>query len=330
MGLLDKIPLTLGTNDSAEYDPHTWDDPDKPSVRERLTPSDPRRAAIAGAAITLIVGLALYLSRLFPTTPLVFATGAIALQFLMYYRGRKDAFETIRDLDWSILATGNTATVRYGDAESAATSEVYADEFNEDGYVFKPARSINVRGEKDYLEVRDVFGTRENIRAKMHRTGKTGDAPARDYLPAAWTSTVETETLGDVYVTFTSGIDTSPRSRDVDRVATFPDIVPREVVGDIATEYGVMTDVQMPALARKHEVQERRADELAQPVEEQIRKRLDIALDIIDSQNVSRDEAARRAAKADVGDDRPGSMPSDAVDDYDRDVSESIDDDLDR
>jgi len=85
MGLLDKIPFTLGTNGGTEYDPHSWDNLDKLSVRERLTPSDPRRVAIAGAVITLVVGLALYLSRLFPTAPLVFATGAIALQFMMYY-----------------------------------------------------------------------------------------------------------------------------------------------------------------------------------------------------------------------------------------------------
>jgi len=330
MGLLDRIPVTFGTNDGTEYDPHSWDDPDKPGLRERLTPDEPRKAAIWGTVATLTVGTGLYLTQVFPTAPLAFATGGIALQFIQKYRGRQEAFEQIRELDWSILATGNTATVRFGEAESAGNDEVYADAYDEDGYVFKPARAINVRGEKEFLEVRDVFGTKENIRAKMHRTGESGDTPARDYLPATWTSTVSTDTIGDVYVTFTEGLERSHRSPDVDRVAKFPDTIPREIVGDIASEYSVMTDVQLPAVKRKADMEARRADELAQSSEERVRKLLDMVVTLREKEGLTRDEAIRRVAKEETGDQRPGSMPSDAVDDYDRDISDNIDDELER
>jgi len=330
MGLLDRIPVTFGTDDGTEYDPHSWDDPDKPSLRERLTPDDPRKAAIWGTVATLTVGTGLYLTQVFPTTPLVFATGGIALQFIQKYRGRKEAFEQIRELDWSILVTGNTATVRYGEAESAGKDEVYADEYDEDGYAFKPAKSLNVRGEKEFLEVRDVFGTKENIRAKMHRTGETGDTPARDYLPAEHTAKVSTDTIGDVYATFTSGLKRTPRSPDIDREAQFPNTVPREIVGDIAAEYSVMTDVQLPAVKRKADMQERRADEHAQSSEERVRKLLDMVVTLREKEGVTQEEAIRRVAKEESGDQRPGSMPSDAVDDYDRDISDNIDDELER
>ncbi|MFC7227782.1 hypothetical protein N0B31_10245 [Salinirubellus salinus] len=323
MSLLDKLPVTFGSGDGSDTDPHSWDDPSKPGLIERLKPSTPRRAAITGVLITLVLGFGLYTSQLFPTTPLLAVTFGIAAVIMAFQKGRESAFNRIRELDWSILFTGETASVRYGEADSAAEVEVNADGPDEDGFVFEPGTSVNVRGELDKLRIRDVFGSKRDIRAKLHRSGDSGDAPARDYLPGGRTAVVRTDTLGDLYVTLTDGLETRPTSRDIDREATYPSLIPRKMVGNIRADYSVMTDVQMPELMRKYQKQQARSEELAKDVDEQMYRRLDVALRLMQSAGLSREQAVQQAARVDG--ERPGSMPSDTVESFDEEVSEQFD-----
>lgn len=324
--ILDKFPVTIGSSNDTEHDPHSWDDPESDGWRDRIKPSTPRRAALTGFVLTLVLTAALYTAHLFPAEQVLFVGLVISIVPLVWYKGRKSAFEDIRNLDFSAIFTGRTASFRYGQAESASDKEIRADEHHEDGYVFEPGRELDIRGNMKPLRIRDLFGDPSNVRGKMHRAGDDGDAPARDYLPENTTAKVETDTLGTIYITLSDGLERRDRAPDIDREATLPSTLTSQMVGAIKSEYESMTDVQLPAVARRAELQKKRADELSRPASERLNERLEIALDVMTASQ--RSEYQQRLQDRDQQ-ERPGSMPSDAVEQYDERVSDQIDDQLD-
>jgi hypothetical protein len=270
-----------------DYDAHTWDDPDSPGLLGRIIPnSNPRRKTAVMMGVIICGGFGLYLTRYFRTDTVAITTLLLAGYPAYGYLLRKQFYETFtKRLDWSILTNGKSAEIRYGRmVESGMQTGLSGeDEQEDDGYVFQPGTSLSPFKGMSFLEVRDVFGDRSNLRNKVHRTGKTGDTPAKDYLKGKWTNEAVTDTLGNVYITLTDGLERQPSSPNVDRSTKPPSLVPDSMVADIKTGVREYAEIHLPAERRRANLQKRRADELAQPTEEQVRKYMDQMLELLNA-----------------------------------------------
>lgn len=329
MSWREKVPADLGgrDNDDDEPRPDTWDDPAKPGLIERYTPDSPEGIAKWGSAAILVVGGSLYMMQFFPTGPVVITTLLLAALPLAWVRGIRNHKEWMSELEWSILIDGyGGISVRYGESKSAMEAELRESEMpTENGILFYPAKTMNLRGDLEFRRVQDEFQKTE-VRAKLHRTeSETGDDRLTDYLPGRWTATINTGVLGTVHVTLTSGLTTLDEAKDIDRQADTPHLLPSDRAGDLLTDYTAVVNNQLPRERRRRKIAEAEVQQLSRPTQDQLEERLEYAIDLMHASNASKSEAARRAAR-----ERPSSMPDDsesAVEQVDKDIRDSLDDD---
>lgn len=282
----------------SENDPETWDDPAKPSLFERLLPTaSPKQKTVLLMAVISLVGFGVYLTRFFPADTVLASTAFLAGWPVMYYAGRKKSWEVIRSLDWNIMLAGDTPILRYGKAKPNGNKTPYENAIDDDGWLFQEGKSVDLRGNVDYLEVRDIFGDPTNLRAKIHRTGKTGDSPSRDYLPDTFTWMTQTKTLGNVYVTLTDGLERYPNAPDIDRAASMPSMMPEDTISDIRSMFTEFAEIHLPAAHREAQMHKNRADEAERPKRELVKEYLDDLVTLMDQTGVGARRAHRSLAQ---------------------------------
>lgn len=238
------------------FDAHTWDDETSPSWRDRLTPSTPAGWFLAAGLAVLVFGITVWGIKFFPGAYRNPDTllGAVLLAGwpVMYVWGGHRAFERLRNtVEWSILYYGTDLDVRPG--KTVGTTDGHSK--------FVPMKGMSVGGYRPkYLQLKDVYPPAEvtKLKSKLHRVGSDGSGECVDRLHKRSTKSAETDTIGPVHVTHTSGLVPDRWGVETDRHTKPPNLFDEEVGRQLTRELEHKAEIQIPALQEKMELLEAR------------------------------------------------------------------------
>lgn len=242
---------TNGSDSQREiFDSHVWGDESAPSWRSRIFPSTPAGWFLAAGLSIIGLGFILWTYKFSaaayhnPDTLLyTILLGAIPMSYLY---GRHKVLQLFKEFAWSELYYGDSAEIRPG--KTLGTTD--------DGHTkFVPMKGLSFAGYRPkYLQLRDIFPPTEvpNLRSKMHRAKSDGSGEAVDRLHKGTTASHETETIGEVLVTHTSGLQPDRGGRETDRYTKPPNLFDEKVGRELTQELENKANIQIPALQEKY------------------------------------------------------------------------------
>lgn len=208
----------------AAQDPHTWDDPD-PGLLERLTPDTTAGWLSRGSVGLVILGLTLYLFPIFgsvyrdPVTAGVMVLGGLVVG--TYVKGRTDAVEAFRNIDWSVIVYGDQADVRPGETVDDSGREIQ----------FTPWTTLTL-GALGHKVLKKRHLPYDPAKLRSTRGDDVGDEPVVDRLNTT-TATAHTGTIGTVHVTHASDLEVDYQAKHSDRYTPLPNTIDEDVVDDV-------------------------------------------------------------------------------------------------
>lgn len=246
-------------------DPHSWEDPDKKSLRERIAPKTLPEKLVATAVIFLFLGIllnSLPLIQVLYLNPLTMVVAVLtASHALVAVWGMRKGWSKRVDYALSAVHSASSGVTRRGKVVGETDSY----------YIFESIKGLTPTGYlPSYLTIGDLFPNSRGLRAKFGRAEPGEDlseVPARDRLPKATTVRLQTETEGDVLLTQAGDAEGNLLKLDdtgaeTDRFATTPVRPDIEMARAIAEELDKLNEEIIPGLEERLNIRSRRLQDL--------------------------------------------------------------------
>lgn len=243
------------------WDASDWDEPDSGGWLSRITPNHAGQWMILGAALTVFMGLILWLGKFFSVThqnPWVLAVAyGIAAPILAYVKGREDGFMRNQALDWAFITTGRSVRVLPGKfVERFGNGDIQHIKFTPLKSRVYGAFSFN------FLKLGDLEADRENLISKATNTNRKPESEARVLLPGPLTGENTDTVLGRVYGIHGGDVEYHDSGHETDMRVTNPNTLDDDIAADVLSQlqlYDQRIIPELKSVIRTVETQKERA-----------------------------------------------------------------------